>query len=64
LLLKNMVAPDEMDAEFRKETRSECGKYGAVEADDVFLAPHAPEDEAVRVFLAFSEKKHAIRAFL
>ncbi|KAH8054227.1 hypothetical protein JL722_8958 [Aureococcus anophagefferens] len=64
LLLKNMVAPDEMDAEFGKETRSECGKYGAVEADDVFLAPHAPEDEAVRVFLAFSEKKHAIRAFL
>merc|ERR1719181_1716023 len=44
LLLKNMVAPDEMDAEFRRETRSECGKYGAVEADDVFLAPHAPEN--------------------
>ena len=64
LLLKNMVAPDEMDAEFQRETRSECGKYGVVEADDVFLAPHAPEDEAVRVFLAFAEKKHAIRAFL
>lgn len=73
LLLKNVVAPGEVDAELRGEVGSECSKYG--EVVDVLVhelaagatgAGGAPlaEEQRVRVFVKFSKPGAAMKAYI
>jgi len=66
LLLKNMVAPGDVDDELSHETKIECGKYGPVKECVIFEVTErsvAPE-EAVRTFVSFEKQESAVKAFL
>merc|ERR1712224_523559 len=66
LLLKNMVAPGDVDDDLSRETHLECEKYGAVKQCVIFEVTErsvAPE-EAVRTFVAFEKQESALKAFL
>ncbi|TPX62498.1 hypothetical protein SpCBS45565_g07005 [Spizellomyces sp. 'palustris'] len=63
VLLINMVGPGEADASLQQETADECSRYGKVERCTVFEVPyHVPEEEAVRIFVEFSDVGSAARA--
>eukprot|EP00316_Scyphosphaera_apsteinii_P023958 CAMPEP_0119307650 /NCGR_PEP_ID=MMETSP1333-20130426/8086_1 /TAXON_ID=418940 /ORGANISM="Scyphosphaera apsteinii, Strain RCC1455" /LENGTH=342 /DNA_ID=CAMNT_0007311241 /DNA_START=252 /DNA_END=1280 /DNA_ORIENTATION=- len=66
LLLKNMVAPSEVDAELRGEIGEECSKYGEVAEVLVYeLADEgAPEEERVRIFVKFAKQAAAMKAYI
>ena len=66
LLLKNMVKPEEVDAELRDEIGQECSKYGEVaevlvhEVKDESAAP----EERVRIFVKFGKQAAAMKAYI
>uniref|UniRef100_A0A7S0Q2L6 G-patch domain-containing protein n=1 Tax=Coccolithus braarudii TaxID=221442 RepID=A0A7S0Q2L6_9EUKA len=67
LLLKNMVAPDEVDGELRNEIGEECSKYG--EVLEVIVHPlgvetNLPEEERVRIFVKFAKQAAAMKAYI
>ncbi|KAJ1458043.1 hypothetical protein M885DRAFT_513587 [Pelagophyceae sp. CCMP2097] len=64
LLLKNMVAPGDVDAELTAETSAECSKYGAVDGCRVLELAGAPEIEAVRLYIKFASRNDSVKAFL
>ncbi|KNC98626.1 uncharacterized protein SPPG_06308 [Spizellomyces punctatus DAOM BR117] len=65
VLLINMVGPGEADASLQQETAEECSRYGKVERCTVFEVPyHVPEEEAVRIFVEFSDIGSAVRGML
>jgi hypothetical protein len=65
---QNMVGPGEVDPELQDETASECARFGKVDSCLVYEVRAAPggmpvaEDEAVRIFVRFSDPKSAGRA--
>lgn len=69
LLLKNMVAAQEVDDQLAPETMQECLKYGPVAGCVVHTVASGiegvacPEEERVRTFVEFERQDSAIRAF-
>lgn len=63
LLLKNMVAPQDVDDLLAEETKQECLKYGPVARCIVYevVRPgeYIPEHEAVRTFVQFERQESA-----
>ncbi|KAF8097659.1 hypothetical protein N665_0284s0025 [Sinapis alba] len=66
LLLRNMVAPGEVDDELEEEVGSECGKYGTVTRVLIFeiTEPNFPTHEAVRIFVQFSRPEETTKALV
>lgn len=62
ILLRNMVAPGDVDEELEVETKEECQKYGEVNKVVIFEMPEKPADEAVRIFIEFKTLPSAIKA--
>jgi splicing factor 45 len=65
LCLSNVAGPGDVDDELEAEVRDECAaKYGRVEAVFVYEAPAAsvPDEEAVRIIVAFDGAASAARA--
>lgn len=58
LLLKNMAGS--LDADLEKETKAECEKVGPVES----CAAEMSEDGEVRIYVRFSKKSDALKAFV
>eukprot|EP00960_Hanusia_phi_P060575 764546-Hanusia_phi.AAC.3 len=57
VLLTNMVGAGEADKQLEEETKLECSKYGFISRCVIHeLAPGAPEDQAVRIFLLFDKQ--------
>ncbi|MCP9265811.1 SPF45 [Dirofilaria immitis] len=71
LLLRNMVGPDEIDDQLEPEVKDEMKKYGQlsslmhsslkIDGDDLL---QANDDEAVRIFVEFTNVGQAIKAFV
>lgn len=53
ILIENMVAPEDIDDMLVQETSDECRKYGAVKQCVVHKLRGVPEEESVRIFVAF-----------
>lgn len=65
VLLRNMVAPGQVDATLEDEVGEECtSKYGTVAGVVIFevTAPKFPAELAVRIFVAFERQESAIKA--
>lgn len=75
ILLKNMVAAEEVDEQLAAETQQECSKYGDVEYCVVHsvtahvegaqagVIVRCPDEERVRTFVCFQNQESAVRAF-
>lgn len=69
VLLKNMVAPGEVDDQLGPETQQECARYGPVASCLVCTMPaesgprSCPDEERVRTFVEFESQEGAVRAF-
>ncbi len=68
IMLKNMVAPGDVDETLGNETKMECQKYGCVLSCEVCLLdkkryPSFSESEQVRVFVQFDRQDSAVKAF-
>jgi len=67
LLLKNMVAPADVDAELRGEIGEECSKYGEVVEVTVHLMgadSGLSDEESVRIFVKFGKQAAAMKAYI
>mmetsp|Transcript_16210 Transcript_16210/g.35196 ORF Transcript_16210/g.35196 Transcript_16210/m.35196 type:complete len:307 (-) Transcript_16210:30-950(-) len=64
LLLTNLVGKGEVDDDLAEETAEEARKYGELDGKGckVVEVPNVPDNEAVRVFLAFKEVSGATKA--
>ncbi|TPX61634.1 hypothetical protein PhCBS80983_g00925 [Powellomyces hirtus] len=63
VLLTNMVGSGQVDADLQHETADECSRFGRVERCVVYELPYqAPDNEAVRIFVEFSDISSAKRA--
>jgi|AntAceMinimDraft_1070359.scaffolds.fasta_scaffold09113_3 splicing factor 45 len=63
LLLRNMIAPGEVDADLEEEVAEECEKFGKVVRVMIFEVTDAgfPAKEAVRIFVEFTGTAAAMR---
>lgn len=58
-----MVGPGDVDEDLEPEVKDECNtKYGEVVKVVICELPHAPSDEAVRIFVEFKRIESAIKA--
>lgn len=64
LVIKNVVAPGEADADLANEMRLECEKHAPVEACRVQELSDVDDTDAVRVFVTFRNKNDARKAFV
>lgn len=64
LLLQNMVGADEIDDQLEPEVKDEMKKYGQVNKVIIFRLLHVSDDEAVRIFVEFTNVAQAIKAFV
>ncbi|EFO25312.1 G-patch domain-containing protein [Loa loa] len=64
LLLRNMVSPAEIDDQLEPEVKDEMKKYGQVNKVVIFRLLQASDDEAVRIFVEFTNVGQAIKAFV
>eukprot|EP00850_Spirogloea_muscicola_P014479 SM000104S09349 [mRNA] locus=s104:214887:216389:- [translate_table: standard] len=66
VLLRNMVAPGEVDDELEDEVAGECAKYGIVTRVLVFEITEDgyPPPEAVRIFIQFERAEAATKALI
>ncbi|VDN53615.1 unnamed protein product [Dracunculus medinensis] len=64
LLLQNMVSADEIDDQLEPEVHDEMKKYGQVNKVVIFRILNARDDEAVRIFVEFTNVAQAIKAFV
>lgn len=65
VLLRNMVAPGQVDSTLEDEVGEECtSKYGTVVGVVIFevTTPQFPAELAVRIFVAFERQESAIKA--
>jgi len=65
LILKNMVAPEEVDEDLQEEIQEECSKYGEVERVIIYQEKQSDEDDAeivVKIFVEFKEAAAPLRA--
>lgn len=66
VLLKNMVAPGDVDEMLADECKQECSKYGPVNTcviHEVTTDPDCPEEECVRTFVFFEKQESAVKAY-
>ncbi len=71
LLLKNMVGPNDVDSTLAEETKAECMRFGPVSNCIIYevnaqrapLAKPCPDEESVRMFVAFEKQESAVKAF-
>eukprot|EP00457_Paulinella_chromatophora_P011061 gb/GEZN01011186.1/.p1 GENE.gb/GEZN01011186.1/~~gb/GEZN01011186.1/.p1 ORF type:complete len:309 (+),score=55.87 gb/GEZN01011186.1/:98-1024(+) len=61
VLLQNLVGKGGVDKDLGDETAEECTKFGRVVKCHIVEAQQAPDDEAVRIFVEFSELSGAVR---
>lgn len=63
LLLRNMIAPGEVDADLEDEVAEECEKFGQVVRVMIFEMTDAgfPSREAVRIFVEFTDVQASAR---
>ncbi|VDO62754.1 unnamed protein product [Haemonchus placei] len=64
LMLTNMVGPDEVDDELEPEIREEMAKYGQVASVVIHKMEGVSDDNAVRIFVEFTNIAQAIKAFV
>uniref|UniRef100_A0A0R3S508 Splicing factor 45 n=1 Tax=Elaeophora elaphi TaxID=1147741 RepID=A0A0R3S508_9BILA len=64
LLLRNMVSPNEIDDQLEPEVKDEMKKYGQVNKVIIFRLLQVSDDEAVRIFIEFTNIGQAIKAFV
>jgi splicing factor 45 len=64
LLLKNMVAPGEVDDDLEPEVKEECSKYGQVNNVTVFQMPDMDGEDAIRIFVEFASVDPAVKGFM
>jgi hypothetical protein len=67
ILLKNMVAVEDVDDSLSFETKMECQKYGSVKTCRILVVdqkrfPKCPPQELVRTFVHFDRQDSAVRA--
>jgi len=62
ILLRNMVAPGDVDDDLEGETKEECQKYGEVNRCVIFEMKEKGPEEAVRIFVEFKTLPSAIKA--
>jgi len=62
VLLRNMVAPGEVDDELEPEVKEECSKYGEVVKCIIYELTGGSPEEAVRIFVEFKRVESAIKA--
>jgi len=65
LLLKNMVAPEDVDEELQEEIEEECNKYGKVENVIIYQERQSDEADAeiqVKIFVEFSKHEDVKQA--
>lgn len=63
LLLMNLVGAGEVDEDLQEETAEEAGKYGKVLKCSIQEMKGVPDEQAVRIFLEFSQVEEATKAF-
>uniref|UniRef100_F1L5L4 Splicing factor 45 n=1 Tax=Ascaris suum TaxID=6253 RepID=F1L5L4_ASCSU len=61
LMLQNMVSPEEIDDQLEPEVKDEMKKYGQVNKVLIYRLLHASDEEAVRIFVEFTNVAQAIR---
>lgn len=59
-----MVSPKDVDESLESEIREEMKKYGQVNEVRVHTMSELPDDEAVRIFVEFTNVAQAIKAFV
>lgn len=61
-----MVGPGEVDDELHVETKEECAKHGPVRECLIFevQGTELPEEERVRIFVAFEKQESAVKAYV
>lgn len=64
LLLRNMVAPEDIDDQLETEVKDEMKKYGQVNKVLIYRLLQVSDDEAVRIFVEFANVGQAIKAFV
>uniref|UniRef100_A0A915B5W0 Splicing factor 45 n=1 Tax=Parascaris univalens TaxID=6257 RepID=A0A915B5W0_PARUN len=64
LMLQNMVGPEEIDDQLEPEVKDEMKKYGQVNKVLIYRLLHASDEEAVRIFVEFTNVAQAIKAFV
>ncbi|CAL8103219.1 unnamed protein product [Orchesella dallaii] len=62
VLLTNMVGPGEVDDDLEPEVKEECEKYGEVLTVTVFQMPDVDSEDAIRIFVEFTEIESARKA--
>ena len=63
LLLRNMIAPGEVDEDLEDEVAEECEKFGQVVKVMIFEVTDAgfPSQEAVRIFVEFTQTEASVK---
>ncbi|CAI4228075.1 unnamed protein product [Auanema sp. JU1783] len=64
LLLKNVVSTSEVDKDLEVEIQGELSKYGQIQSVYVHTMEKLADDEAVRIFVEFTNVAQAIKAFV
>ncbi|XP_043468400.1 poly(U)-binding-splicing factor half pint isoform X1 [Leptopilina heterotoma] len=66
VILRNMVAPEDVDESLQEEIQDECSKFGVVEHVIIYNERQSEDDEdaevIVKIFVAFSQMSEAERA--
>ena len=58
MVLRNMVGPEDLDAELESEVTDECGKYGNVNRVIIYQEKQGEEEDAeiiVKIFVEFEK---------
>ncbi|XP_027206294.2 poly(U)-binding-splicing factor hfp isoform X1 [Dermatophagoides pteronyssinus] len=65
IVLRNMVAPEDIDDQLESEVTDECGKYGIVKKVIIYQERQSEDDEAdiiVKIFVEFTSLLEAVKA--
>ncbi|KAI4487401.1 poly(U)-binding-splicing factor half pint isoform X1 [Polistes fuscatus] len=66
VILRNMVAPEDIDESLKEEIQDECSKFGVVERVIIYNERQSEDDEdaevIVKIFVEFSQMSEAERA--
>mmetsp|Transcript_3162 Transcript_3162/g.4887 ORF Transcript_3162/g.4887 Transcript_3162/m.4887 type:complete len:394 (+) Transcript_3162:1557-2738(+) len=64
ILLKNMVAPGEVDSELENEVKDECLRFGPIKKCLIKEYKGITPEDAVWTFIAFEKQESAVNAYL
>ncbi|CAD5218818.1 unnamed protein product [Bursaphelenchus okinawaensis] len=62
VLIKNMVTPSDYEENIQEIVEDEMAKYGAVSKVVIHEVPDAPENEAIRIFVEYTNQAQAMKA--